>query len=56
VETCETCGKEITDPREVAYPHGHHGEDVQCLGCYTSGADAIYEESQDRRGIDGNLK
>lgn len=39
IEICELCEKEITDSREVMYPHGHHGEPVQCLGCYSSGLD-----------------
>lgn len=40
---CELCGKEINDPNDVQYPHGHHGEPVQCLSCYSSGLDSVYE-------------
>lgn len=45
-DECELCGKAITDPDDIQYPHGHHGEPVQCLGCYTHGLDAVYEASR----------
>jgi hypothetical protein len=36
LSSCETCGRDIVDSTQVMYPHGHHGEPVQCLGCYSS--------------------
>ncbi len=40
---CNCCEQEIIDPRQIAYPFGHHGEEVQCLGCWTAGQDYSYE-------------
>lgn len=45
---CDTCGKEINDHRDIQYPWGHHGEPVQCTGCYSSASDAIYEDLKGR--------
>lgn len=45
-DVCELCGKEINDPDDIQYPHGHHGEPVQCLSCYSSGLDAVCDSSE----------
>lgn len=43
LDFCELCGKGIENEYNIAYPHGHHGEPVQCLGCYTQNLDSVYE-------------
>ena len=34
--TCEICNKKIPKKSDRMYPHGHHGEPVQCLGCFSA--------------------